>query len=594
MSSFSLAMPTPDLSQLTSEQLLGAVGIRSTHLQDNFHGARARSSLLDGNQFTGSPYGKVPLKGNWNLATARSGDYLWVFAKTLEHDPTTMLPKRSQCDRLLDYFVEPTFDKLTTLPMSTVAERKLEDPTGGLGFEPIGEHQNLIAAPHHIQIDSPKGIMEMTEVYCMAIMRDTLISSLNAATDPTTITTAPRDGNGVAPENAVHESADAILSILNTYTSSTRVKPNWPVDPETGTTNLALIFRGHGKGEDIGQYVSQLLILDIPFGSGVFEQKYAPEWDSVASVTKAGYLAIQNGVNPVPTKAAIQARRIRSLRDIGSLVHKDPAYGLYFNAGLIAAKAGLDALKDPGAGSNFMDTGAPDYLTCIGTVTRAALRVAWLTKWQNSLKIRPEIAAARLSWYETATDKPQELAAWAAMFSDDLKTRIKAWTASQGADEGSTFLPLLYDEGSPTHPSFPAGHATVAGACVTIMKAFLNTHGPAPTYTPVKWTAKFGPVQMVSDDTGDLVDTVDSGETIVGELNKLASNVSLGRNLAGVHYRCDGDCGIVMGEEVAISYLKDMTYSYYPAILKKKISFFLEKFDGTLVTIAHGECNPVT
>lgn len=587
-------MPTPDLSQLTSEQLLGATGVRSDDLQDRFYGACVRSSLLAGNPFTGSPFGKVLLKGNWNLATAGSGDYLWVFAKTLEHDPTTMLPKRSQCDRLLDYFVEPTFDKLATLPKSTVAERKLEDPTGGLGFEPIGEHQTLIAAPHHIQIDSPEGVMEMTEVYCMAIMRDTLISSLNAATDPTTITTAPRDGNGVAPESAVHESADAILSILNTYTSSTRVKPNWPVDPQTGTTNLALMFRGHGKGEDIGQYVSQLLILDIPFGSGIFEQKYAPEWDSVASVTKVGYVAIQNGVKLVPTKAAIPARRIRSLRDIGSVVHSDPAYGLYFNAGLIAAKAGLDALKEPGAGSNFMDTGVPDYLTCIGAVTRAALRAAWLTKWQNSLKIRPETTAARLSWYETATDKPPELAVWAEMFSDDLKTRIKAWTASQGADEGSTFLPLLYDEGSPTHPSFPAGHATVAGACVTIIKAFLHTHGPAPAYAPVKWTAKFGPMQMVSDDTGDLMDTVDSGETIVGELNKLASNVSLGRNMAGVHYRYDGDCGILMGEEVAISYLKAMTCSYYPAILKKNISFLLEKFDGTLVTIAHGECNPIT
>jgi len=251
-------------------------------------------------------------------------------------------------------------------------------------------------------------------------------------------------------------------------------------------------------------------------------------------------------------------------------------------------------LKESGQGSNFMDTGAPDYLTSIGAVTRAALRAAWLTKWQNCLKIRPETAAARLCWYETATQKPPQLSGWAAMFSDDLKTRIGAWTASQGADEGCLFLPLLYDEGSPTHPSFPAGHATVAGACVTIMKAFLSTHDPAPPHTPIKWTAKFGPVQMVSDDTGELVDTVDSGETIVGELNKLASNVALGRNLAGVHYRCDGECGLVMGEEVAISYLKAMTHAYYPSVLKDKISFLLEKFDGTLVTIAHGKCNPVT
>ena len=33
----------------------------------------------------------------------------------------------------------------------------------------------------------------------------------------------------------------------------------------------------------------------------------------------------------------------------------------------------------------------------------------------------------------------------------------------------------------------------------------------------------------------------DDGVTIVGELNKLASNVALGRNMAGVHFRTDGD-----------------------------------------------------
>jgi hypothetical protein len=36
---------------------------------------------------------------------------------------------------------------------------------------------------------------------------------------------------------------------------------------------------------------------------------------------------------------------------------------------------------------------------------------------------------------------------------------------------GSFLLPMAFPEGSPTHPSYGAGHATVAGACVTILKA---------------------------------------------------------------------------------------------------------------------------
>ena len=36
-------------------------------------------------------------------------------------------------------------------------------------------------------------------------------------------------------------------------------------------------------------------------------------------------------------------------------------------------------------------------------------------------------------------------------------------------------LPVAFQEGSPMHPAYGAGHATVAGACVTILKAFFDT-----------------------------------------------------------------------------------------------------------------------
>ncbi len=39
---------------------------------------------------------------------------------------------------------------------------------------------------------------------------------------------------------------------------------------------------------------------------------------------------------------------------------------------------------------------------------------------------------------------------------------------------GSYLLPMAYPEGCPTHPAYPAGHATIAGACTTVLKAFFN------------------------------------------------------------------------------------------------------------------------
>jgi hypothetical protein len=39
---------------------------------------------------------------------------------------------------------------------------------------------------------------------------------------------------------------------------------------------------------------------------------------------------------------------------------------------------------------------------------------------------------------------------------------------------GAALLPQVFPEGAPTHPAYGAGHATVAGACVTILKAWFD------------------------------------------------------------------------------------------------------------------------
>ena len=49
-----------------------------------------------------------------------------------------------------------------------------------------------------------------------------------------------------------------------------------------------------------------------------------------------------------------------------------------------------------------------------------------------------------------------------------------------------------------------------------------------------------------------------SNLTVGGELNKLAANIALARNTAGVHWRSDGIEGLKLGEAVAIGILQDL------------------------------------
>lgn len=69
--------------------------------------------------------------------------------------------------------------------------------------------------------------------------------------------------------------------------------------------------------------------------------------------------------------------------------------------------------------------------------------------------------------------------------------------------------------------------------------------------------------------------------TIGNELNKLASNISLGRDHAGVHYRSDGYQGMLLGEQVAIDVLNNETFLFNEDFE----GYSLTKFDGTKITI---------
>jgi hypothetical protein len=69
--------------------------------------------------------------------------------------------------------------------------------------------------------------------------------------------------------------------------------------------------------------------------------------------------------------------------------------------------------------------------------------------------------------------------------------------------------------------------------------------------------------------------------TVGGELNKLASNVAFGRDFAGIHWRSDGYDSLNLGEQLAISILRDQKATYNEAFT----GFTFTKLDGTTITI---------
>jgi hypothetical protein len=65
------------------------------------------------------------------------------------------------------------------------------------------------------------------------------------------------------------------------------------------------------------------------------------------------------------------------------------------------------------------------------------------------------------------------------------------------------------------------------------------------------------------------------------ELNKLASNIALGRNMSGVHWRSDATAGLRLGERVAISLLEDLKHDYR----EYWQGFSLTRFNGKRIVI---------
>jgi membrane-associated phospholipid phosphatase len=253
-------------------------------------------------------------------------------------------------------------------------------------------------------------------------------------------------------------------------------------------------------------------------------------------------------------------------RDLAEYVHRDFSYEAFLHAALMLlgrVPASPDnPYLDPASANQapFSTFGGPHVLDLVAHAANLALRAAWYQKLSLHRRLRPEAmgglvhGARALGW--SVPINPELLNAGVL---DRVSARF-----------GSFLLPMAYPEGCPTHPSYPAGHAAIAGACTTVLKIFFDE--AAVLANPV-----------VPDSAGQTLQPYDGPPlTVGGELNKLASNIALGRDVAGVHYRSDGAEGLLLGEAVAVGIVRDTLHCYSERLTE----FSFTSFDGTRVVIA--------
>ncbi|HEX4950456.1 MAG TPA: vanadium-dependent haloperoxidase [Blastocatellia bacterium] len=414
---------------------------------------------------------------------------------------------------------------------------KLANPQAAYTFDLEGadSHQLFLAtAP---RFSSSETASEMAEVYWQAVTRDIHFSAYET--------------NELINQAAVD---------LSRFTDFKGPRAGGLVAPST-------LFRGLTPGDLTGPYVSQFLLKDIPYGAHTIKQQYrVPVAGDDFMTGYSEWLNIQNG--GAPTRNITfdpMLRYIRNGRDLGEWDHRDFTYQGFLNAALILLGYGRNALdsNNPYYSSatqgGFSTFGGPHILDLVARVANAGLRAAWCQKWLVHLRLRPEAFSGCV--HNLLTN-----AATAPIHRELLNSSVLDVVARRF---GTYLLPMAYPEGCPTHPAYPSGHAVIAGACVTALKAFFNEDFVIPN--PV----------VASADGLSLEAYTGATLTVGGELNKLATNVGIGRDTAGVHWRTDCIEGLKLGEAVTLSCMQDFRGTFNESFR----GFRLTKFDGTTVEL---------
>jgi hypothetical protein len=426
--------------------------------------------------------------------------------------------------------------------------RTLNGPQGGLAFDlealdnvQFGQPQ----VPPAPKTASDQNATELLEHYWASLLRDVAFtdygsSALAAAaakelgSQPTYL--GPRNGGG-------------------------QVTPN-------------LLFRGAFPGETLGPYISQFFIKPTALGAQPISQQFVTYLPGIDYMTTfADWLTVQNGdVTGDQNQIDPQVRYAHNGRGLAAFTHVDVLYQAYFTAFLVLQTIGAPLNPgNPYVGSHtengFGTFGGPDFAATIGEVAVKALNAVWYQKWFVHLRPRPEAIGGIVQLIKTGQSGDTDVTLSRVILNSvGLQQSFKTYN--------SWLLSQAFPEGSPTHPAYPTGHGTVAGACITVLKFFFDGRFVIPNpQVPSSDGLSLSP--YTGSDAGQL--------TVNGELNKLGHNVSFGHGIhAGIHWRSDTDTSLLLGEAVALSFLRDKARTY-----NEPFNVTLTKFDGTTATISN-------
>ena len=481
-------------------------------------------------------------------------------------------------------YVDPTVPD--SPPIHTWAHTYMEAPKvrawesqgAGLTYDLEGPDAQAVTMPPCPSLDSQELIAEMGEVYWMALCRD--IPFADWAGDPT-ITDARE-----SLKRLWWFRRDKTLQLDGVTDNLPDSLARRRILSENGGTPVSLdkLFRGVTPGEQVGPYLSQFLLIGntgidsaqsisdgmIAYGAIRADQRVrvaTPGQDYMQSLDE--WLDVQNGADVRGRETYASGYRFMATpRDLATYVHYDALYEAYLNACLILL--GLRAPFDPGLPfqlddykdkqQGFAQFGGPHILTLVTEVATRALKAVRYQKFNVHRRLRPEAVGGWMYQRRNGTVDSQErllaLANMEAAFAGSSGIGVRL-DAKNGA-VGNWLLPMAFPEGSPMHPSYGAGHATVAGACTTILKAWFD-HG---------WGLKADGLPIayepLPDGSGlnDVSGMLTQPLTVEGELNKIAANIAIGRDWAGVHYYTDYIESLRMGEQIALGVLEEQKLTY--------------------------------
>jgi membrane-associated phospholipid phosphatase len=430
-----------------------------------------------------------------------------AFGKTLAHDATGQLAAGA----LQSFEAATVSGKVIDwerLPVTN--EIRLVNPLAAYPWDTDPMAVDVMKLPAFPALDSERLAEEALELYWMALLRDVPLWDY--------------ERSGIVK--------DAVAELRKT-------KLNASVTPAT-------LFRLGTPGEAEGYWISQLLWMPIPYGAHNIWQGYRTAFKGSDFLTKwDDYLKVINGEWPPQILNHYgDLYYLRSGRDLGEYVHWDFSYQAFINAASILLGnphrprenwPATNPYKTSRTMNGFVSMGPAYVHNAMGSVSDCAFKACWNEKWLRHRALRPEEYGAlvdRALRGEATNVHP-------LIVKSEAVKRVKE-------KFGSGLLPQAYPEGAPPHPAYPSGHAAVAGACVTVLKALFDE----------KRKLRF-PLQPNRDgkDWGNL-DSSQPAPTAGSELNKLAAGLSMGRNFAGVHWRSDAWQGLLLGESVATAWLK--------------------------------------